>query len=105
MKPRHAAALAIAGWYLMIPPIDAHNKVDAHAPMSKWKKGVRFGSEKECDDSLQDAVANPMTESEYRAAERATLKAKMHPLSQSEMKKRTAESVCVAADDPRLKAK
>ena len=105
MKPRHAAALAIVAWYLMIPPINAHNKVDAHAPMSKWKKGVSFDSEKECDDSLQDAIANPMTESEYQAAEKATLKAKMHPLSQSDMKKRTAESVCVSADDPRLKAK
>jgi len=105
MKTRHTAALAIVAWYLMIPPINAHNKVDAHAPMSKWKKGVSFDSEKECDQSLQDAIANPMTESEYRAAEQATLKAKMHPLSQSEMKKRTAESVCVSADDARLKAK
>jgi hypothetical protein len=104
MKSRHAAALAIVVWYLMIPPIN-HNKVDAHAPMSKWKKGVSFDSEKECDDSLKDAIANPMTEAEYRDAEKATLLAKMHPLSRSEMKKRTAESVCVSADDPRLKAK
>jgi hypothetical protein len=105
MKHRHAAALAIVAWYLMIPPINAHNKVDAHAPMSKWKRGVSFDSEKECDESLKDAIANPMTDAEYRAAEKATLKAKMHPLSQSEMKKRTAESVCVSANDPRLKAK
>jgi hypothetical protein len=105
MKPRHAAALAIAAWYLMIPPINAHNKVDAHAPMSKWKKGVSFDSEKECDESLQDAIANPMTPDEYQAAAQATKKAKMHPLSQSEMTKRTAESVCVSADDTRLKAK
>jgi hypothetical protein len=105
MKPRHAASLAIIAWYLMIPPIDARNKVDAHAPMSKWKKGVTFDSEKECDDSLRDAIANPMTDAEYQAAEQATLKAKMHPLSKTEMTKRTAESVCVSADDPRLKTK
>jgi hypothetical protein len=105
MKLRHAAALAIVVWYLMIPPIGADNKVDAHAPLSTWRKGVSFNSQKECDDSLQDAIQNPMTPDEYQAAAQATRKAKMHPLSESEMTKRTAESQCVAADDPRLKAK
>jgi len=38
MSPRHAAALALVVWYLMIPPINVDNKVDAHAPMWKWKK-------------------------------------------------------------------
>ena len=105
MKPRHATALAIVAWYLMIPPIGIDNKVDPHAPLSQWRKGVHFDSEKECDDSLKDAIENPMTPDEYQAAAEATRKAKMHPLSKSEMKKRTAKSECVAGDDPRLKAK
>jgi hypothetical protein len=105
MKLRHATALAIVAWYLMIPPIGADNKVDAHAPLSTWRKGVKFDSEKECDESLKDAIQNPMTPAEYQAAAKATRKAKMLPLSKSEMTKRTAESLCVAADDPRLKAK
>jgi hypothetical protein len=25
MKPRHAAALALVGWYLMAPPLDGPN--------------------------------------------------------------------------------
>jgi hypothetical protein len=105
MKSRHAAALAIVAWYLMIPPIGADNKVDAHAPLSNWRKGVSFNSQKECDDSLKDAIQNPMTPDEYQAAAKQTQKAKMKPLSISEMTKRTAESQCVAGDDPRLKAK
>jgi hypothetical protein len=105
MKSYHATALAIVAWYLMIPPIGADNKVDAHAPLSTWRKGVKFDSEKECDDSLKDAIQNPMTPAEYQAAAAATRKAKMHPLSKSEMTRRTAESLCVAADDPRLKGK
>jgi hypothetical protein len=105
MKPHHAAALAIVVWYLMIPPIGVDGKVDAHAPLSTWRKGVSFKSQTECDDSLKDAIEHPMTPAEYRAAAKTTRKAKMHPLSMSEMKKRTAESRCVAADDPRLKAK
>jgi len=105
MKLRHAAALAIVTWYLMIPPIDVGNKVNWRAPLLKWKRGMSFDSEKECDESLKDAIDNPMTLSEYQAAEKATLKAKMHPLSRAEMTKRTQESVCISADDPRLNAK
>ncbi|HEY6298930.1 MAG TPA: hypothetical protein VIW95_04735 [Candidatus Binatus sp.] len=105
MKARHATALAIVVWYLMIPPIGADNRVDAHASLSKWRKGVGFESEKQCDDSLKDAIQNPMTPAEYQAAAKATRKAKMRPLSKSEMTRRTTESQCVAGDDPRLKAK
>ena len=104
-KPHHAAPLALVVWYLVIPPIGPDNKVDAHAPLSQWRRGVHFDSEKQCDDSLKDAIENPMTPDEYQAAVEATRKAKMHPLSKSEMKKRTAESLCVADDDPRLKTK
>jgi hypothetical protein len=105
MKTRHATALTIVVWYLMIPPIGADNKVDAHAPLLQWRKGVSFNSQKECDDSLKDAIQNPMTPAEYQAAAKATRKAKMKPLSMAEMAKRTAESLCVAVDDPRLKKK
>lgn len=105
MRPRHATALVIVVWYLMIPPIGADNKVGAHAPLPTWRKGVQFNSQKECEDSLKDAIDNPMTLAEYQAAAKATRKAKMQPLSMSEMTKRTAESLCVARDDPRIKAK
>jgi uncharacterized protein YfaP (DUF2135 family) len=104
MKSNHTAVVAIVVWYLMIPPI-ADNKIDAHAPLSTWRKGVSFNSQNECDESLKDAIENPMTPAEYEAAAKATIKARMHPLSKVEMTKRTAESVCVAGDDPRLKGK
>ena len=105
MNTRHASALAIVIWYLVIPPIGVDNKVDAHAPLSQWRRGMGFESEKDCDDSLKDAIQNPMTAAEYQAAAQATKKAKMKPLSMSEMTKRTQESQCVASDDPRLRAK
>jgi hypothetical protein len=40
MKPRHAAALALVGWYLMSPPIVIQGgkaKIDSDAPLSKWR--------------------------------------------------------------------
>ena len=105
MKSCHATALATVLWYLMIPPIGVDNRVDAHAALSKWKIGVGFESEKDCDDSVKDAIQNPMTPAEYQAAAQATRKAGMKPLSMSEMTKRTQGSICVAGDDPRLKEK
>ncbi|MGD0671186.1 MAG: hypothetical protein ABSB13_03860 [Candidatus Binatus sp.] len=105
MKSRHGAALAIVAWYLMIPPINADNRVDAGAPLSDWRRSVSFDSADECKASLKDAIENPMTPSEYQATAQATLKARMLPLSQSEMTRRMQESVCVSADDPRLKPK
>jgi len=105
MQLRHGAALAIVAWYLMIPPIDADNRVDAGAPLPQWRKSVSFDSARECAAALQDAIDNPMTPSEYQQAAQATLNAKMHPLSKSEMTRRMEESVCVSADDPRLKPK
>jgi len=105
MKSRHVTALAFVLWYLMIPPIGVDNKVDPHAALSQWRIGVGFESQKQCDDSLKDAIHNPMTPAEYQAAASATLKAKMKPLSMSEMTKRTQESICVAGEDPRLKEK
>ena len=87
MKSHHAAAIAIVAWYLMIPPVGIDNMVDARAPLSQWRKGVSFKSEKACADSLKDAIQNPMTPAEYQAATQATRKrkAKMHPLSMAEM--------------------
>jgi hypothetical protein len=38
MCPGHAAALALVGWYLMVPPPVIHSSVpvDLDAPLSKW---------------------------------------------------------------------
>jgi hypothetical protein len=50
MKPRHAAALALVGWYLMVPPIISHApKPDLSAPKSKWSAYGPFSSQGECE--------------------------------------------------------
>src|SRR5216683_7713449 len=38
MKPRHAAALALVGWYVMVPPPVIHSSVPVNlgAPLSEW---------------------------------------------------------------------
>jgi hypothetical protein len=36
MKPRHAAALALVGWYLIIPPLKSEWTPNPDAPLSEW---------------------------------------------------------------------
>jgi hypothetical protein len=49
---RHAAALALLGWYLMMPPpysADVHS-LDESAPMTSWTQLSAFDTAKECED-------------------------------------------------------
>jgi hypothetical protein len=85
MNLHHAAALAMLGWYLMVPPPAPTPRFDLKAPLSKWSKKASFNSQKECNDALatrrlkeaRDRVLQPMW----------------------------AFGKCVASDDPRLKEK
>jgi hypothetical protein len=89
MKPRHAAALAIVGWYLMAPPPQ-----DLHAPISKW---VMKGSYDTADACFADRALIGGN-ADLRAIQRrkAGLTAPDDPDS---------AALCIASDDPRLKEK
>jgi hypothetical protein len=38
MSPRHTAALAFVGWYLLLPPLGPGGGVDTTAPFSQWER-------------------------------------------------------------------
>jgi hypothetical protein len=93
MKPRHAAALALVGWYLIGPLPKPDGTLDRGAPMSKWEWIESFDSLRDCKKykhlvtDLQSARAsdpNPHVRALYFEAE---------------------ATVCIATDDPRLKEK
>lgn len=44
MKTCHAAALALLGWYLMVPLVGG----DASAPLSQWRTIDSFDTAQEC---------------------------------------------------------
>src|SRR5579864_5334425 len=59
MKPRQAAALALVGWYLMLPPLhfvgpanDPYSLaiVNNAAPLSRWLPMMTFKTLQECDN-------------------------------------------------------
>jgi hypothetical protein len=53
MKPRHAAALALVGWYLMVPPVrGAPGEIIEHAPLSEWDIDSQYDSNAECENSV-----------------------------------------------------
>jgi hypothetical protein len=76
MKPRHADALALVVWYQMTAPYSYHVRgtvTDLHllfpavvvhrdtaAPLSRWRVGPTFATQKECEaarDPFEQCVA------------------------------------------------
>ncbi|MFZ0890081.1 MAG: hypothetical protein WA005_16675 [Candidatus Binataceae bacterium] len=111
-KLRHAAALALVGWYLMTPPtvpfpgqvgIRAETLMksgrwwtDVNAPLSHWQIAESFDSAEDCEDMKSKMVRD------FTRHEGAD-----HPSSSYKAAYRVAESQaqCIASDDPRLKGK
>ena len=103
-KARHAAALALVGWYLLVPPVvrpsGGEETADPKAPLSKWVKVIRgtFDSDDACHVALrrfqfdvqsnyQSAAPEALTESEFQRIQQAS------------------SARCIATIDPRLKEK
>ena len=57
MKSRHAAALALTFWLLMIPPVQQGGRGDFNAPIKSWRPVQLFGSLPECDQTRQATIA------------------------------------------------
>jgi hypothetical protein len=86
MNLHHAAALALVGWYLMVPPAK-----NLSAPLREWKIIDSFDRADECrldrkafyEDGL-NRTKNPKDESDF------------------DLGKTFIACVCVETDDPRL---
>ena len=90
MNLRHAAALALVGWYLMIPPI-IHDSVQSGAPLSSWHIFGSYDKATECRTDNVDKLNFWISNSAKGLPGRdRTLGALQY-------------AVCVATDDPRLK--
>jgi len=50
MNPRHAAALVLCGWYLMMPPPYWSKTNPRTAPLRQWTVFGRYDSARECSD-------------------------------------------------------
>ncbi|MGA7762676.1 MAG: hypothetical protein WCA59_13100 [Candidatus Binataceae bacterium] len=88
MNAGHVAALALVGWYLMLPPIRPDGSVNANAPLSKWETSNSYNTADECKKVLLGLRGGWVG---Y---------ANGHELNYPSQKDTAA---CIATDDPRLK--
>ncbi len=88
MKLPHATALALAGWYLMYPPVGPRGQSLTAAPLADWKHEGSFDTAKECEITRWGIQQNPPDLS------------KNHDLVAG-----IAAAECLASDDPRLSSK
>src|SRR5258708_33138358 len=107
MKPRHAAALAVVGWYLMEPPMLGGNppiyeppRPDLSAPLERWIVDDTFDTASQCRAALASVREVPENLDVRR------LTAEQFAQIQASKKGLWASSdQCVASDDPRLTGK
>ncbi len=89
MKLRHIAALALAGWYLLIPMFDPKSGKVVSLPLSEWNEEGIFDTAADCAAAKRNLVE------EYRK----------HGASRRVQDIVSKEAECVASDDSRLKGK
>jgi hypothetical protein len=102
MKPRHIVAVALIGWYLMVPPKGCTGRIHMDAPISSWSTVTSF-------DSLDDCKTAGLAASQVKDSDVAvTLKglSKTYPyIAEAWDQLRAGAWLCTASDDPRLKEK
>jgi hypothetical protein len=98
---RHATALALVGWYLMVPPL-SDTGIDAQVPMAQWNISGSYDTASDCEASknrMDDMLRDPTQVARIKAE--ALKEGKdwdpHRAIARSEASK------CVATDDPRLK--
>jgi hypothetical protein len=86
---RHAAALAIVGWYMMMPPSGRDFPTgNVDAPLTQWsKRATTFRDQAECEHVLDRIRRNTNAKNKQSAV------------------RYYKQAQCVSADDPRLKPK
>ena len=91
MRFQHAAALALVGWYLMVPPFSGTN-VSYDKPLSDWQPVDKYSTKTECEEGKRVTV-HQMT----------VLFAEAYKIPPTPKLKALEAGKCIATDDPRLK--
>jgi hypothetical protein len=106
MKPRHASALALLGWYLMAPPVSTDGGkvfVDSRASVRKWTRIERiFGSSADCDKARIKFEKNAQNREYSNLEGAARMDANIDDQTIAEFKAARLMK-CVPTDDPHLK--
>ena len=106
MNLRHAAALALVGWYLMAPQLNEKG-VNSNAPMSDWDRVESFETVGACEQTLRLTQNAISAVSDQEFTERFGLRPAVgkKSVSKADALQKWNDGKCVASDDPRLKPK
>lgn len=96
----HAAAFALAGWFLMIPPASpkSPSQADANVPLSKWQTLAPFDDAASCE-KIRGVLLNFARKKVAESADAPQEHRTKVLLKYSKV----ASSRCVDANDPGLK--
>jgi hypothetical protein len=97
MNPRHAAALALVGWYLMVAPRDADYLFTVNAPLTKWIIVQSFDTAENCESNRSRQIDQTDRLGEYWYYDTKKRETIGSPAKLAYL--------CIATDDPRLKEK
>ena len=101
MKSRHAAALALTFWLLMIPPVQQGGRGDFNAPIKSWRPVQLFGSLPECDQTRQATIAFGANKQDKQVFEKM-FKAASGSQFFDAARTLASHAKCVSSDDPGL---
>jgi hypothetical protein len=108
MSPRHAAALALVGWYLMVPPIAPP---DPGTDLKYWSNEGSFDTAAECRAASDELVYKfgHMSNKDWKSWDDGYFAHYHTHLDRAwtldHFKGLAVASQCIATDDPRLKEK
>ena len=96
---RHAAALALVGWYLMLPPLKLDQSGKYHpefeVPLNQWESLQSYDDAAKCEeDNLRRTIALQSVSHHFPADRSAAVAAEQAVFGK-----------CIATDDPRPKEK
>jgi hypothetical protein len=99
MNLRHAAALALVGWYLMLPQVihtaNDNYAADYDSPLSKWAVNTPFDSASPCGATQSGTIMK---------GQRDMKKFRRNSLDWAIAQSLT-QAQCISTDDPRLREK
>ena len=92
MKPRHAAVLALVGWYLFMPPLGKSGiNGEKSAPLRDWgTESIWYSDSKTGCEGFKLGVVEALRDPRARLSNR----------NQAVLRGEAAQ--CIATDDPRL---
>ncbi len=104
MNPRHAAALALVGWYLMMPPVSTDGGkafVDSQTPIQQWQIRGSFGSTVDCEKARQKSQIKFRDSEEDSFETAARMDANLNDQTVAAFEA-SRQMKCVSPDDPRF---